>query len=278
MPERPASDAPAPAREPTAEQGAVGEPGLVEQTPEPAPRPGTSPTLRRNPVVHWAVAAALALLGFALVTQARTTEELGRRLETEREEDLARILADLSAQSDRLQLEIAELRLTLLAFENNAEDETLALRSLERRLADLRILTGAVPAEGKGVVFTIVDHGGLVTQDLLVDTIQELRDSGAEAIGVNGVRLIASSAFATRNARLLVDGQPLTAPYKISAIGPPETMAKALQIPGGAVDSLELQPGVDATIETLGQMSIPARGEPVRFVFAQPVPVASPAG
>jgi uncharacterized protein YlxW (UPF0749 family) len=240
----------------------------------PPPARGRTTTPRRDPAVRlrWAVAVACAVLGFLLVAQVRSTEGLGERLEAEREEDLARILADLTAQSDRLQAEITDLRLTLLSFENEAEREELALRSLQRRLDDLRILAGVTVAEGEGIVVTIEDPAQALTQDLLVDTVQELRDAGAEAIAVNGVRLVAQSAFVTRNERLLVDGQLLATPYRIAAVGPAETMAEALRIFGGAVATLQSVPGVTVTVETRAQLTVPARGEPVPFVFGVPVP------
>jgi uncharacterized protein YlxW (UPF0749 family) len=178
------------------------------------------------------------MVGFLLVAQVRTTEGLRDRLATEREEDLARILADLSRESDRLQSELTEGRLTLAAVQNSAQSDELALATLQRRLDDLRILAGVVPAEGQGVQLVVTDPDRLLLQDQLVDTVQELRDAGAEAIAVNGVRLIASSAFVTGQGRLLADGHPLDVPYRITAIGPAETMAKALTIP--AVPSTRL--------------------------------------
>lgn len=225
----------------------------------------------RTQARHVAVALACALLGFLLVAQVRATESVTDRLQGEREEDLAQILANLTAEADRLTLEITDLRLTLLAVESEAQGEQVALRSLQRRLDDLRILAGVVPAEGEGIVFTIEDPTGQVRQDLLVDTIQELRDAGAEAMAINGVRLVVSSAFSVRNDRLLVDGQPLTPPYRIMAVGVAETMAKALAIPGGAIDTLEARPEVSSTLEQLAQLVVPARAEPVPFVFGSPV-------
>jgi uncharacterized protein YlxW (UPF0749 family) len=223
-----------------------------------------------------AVAAACALLGFVLVAQVRATEGFGERLEIEREEDLARILSDLTAESDRLQTEITDLRLLLIEYENSQESDELALRNLQRRLADMQILAGVVPAEGEGVQFTIEDPRGQVTQDLFVDVVQELRDAGAEAIAVNGVRLIASSSFTTRNNRVLADGQPLVPPYRFAAVGPPETMASALAIPGGAIDTLERTlTDVTTAVETLGQLVVPERSEPVPFVFGEPVPAGA---
>ena len=240
---------------------------------EPRPPDDQTPSPPGRGWLGVASLLACALLGFLLVAQFRATEDIDERLQVEREEDLARILADLSTQSDRLQEEITSLRLTLLAFENSAESEDLALRSLQSRLNELRILAGSVAVEGQGVRMTVEDPQRQLTQDLLVDTVQELRDAGAEAIAVNDVRLVASSSFTTRNGRLVLDGTPLTAPVIITAIGPSDTIAKALAIPGGALDTLQSRPEVTARVESLDELTIAQRPEPVPFVFGEPVPV-----
>lgn len=239
-----------------------------------AAAPGDGPAVGRARMLalRLATAAASALLGFLLVAQVQTSEALGDRLATEREEDLARILAGLSAESDRLQSEITELRLTLIEFESSAERDALALRSLQRRLEELQVLAGTVATEGEGLTLTVADPRGDVGPELLVDAVQELRDAGAEAIAVNGVRLVTSSWFANRNDRLIVDGKPLEQPYRIAVVGPGQTMAKALEIPGGVVDSLTVYPQVSADVEVLAQLELPARPEPVPFVFSQPLP------
>lgn len=243
------------------------------RAPQPVPEGHGDHRRDGGTTVVLRIAAILlsGLLGLLLVAQVQGGEGLGDRLASEREEDLAAILADLSAEADRLQTEITEVRLTLIEFESSAERDELALRSLRERLDELRILAGVVAAEGEGVTLTITDPGARVGSDLLVDAVQELRAAGAEAISVNDVRLVASSWFATRNGRLVVDGQPVQAPYRIAAVGPGQTMAKALDIPGGVIDGLVLLPEVSATVETLAQLVVPARPEPVPFVFGEPV-------
>jgi len=228
-----------------------------------------------SPWLRAATIAACALAGFLLVTQVRAGEDLGERLDIEREQDLAQILADLSSQSDRLQEEVTDLRLTLLAFENSAESDELALDSLRRRLQDLRVLAGTLAVEGEGVRMIVEDPDVQVTQELLVDSVQELRDAGAEAIAINDVRLVASSAFTSGNRRLVVDGKPLDPPYVLAAVGPAETIAKALAIPGGAVDSLESRSGVTTTVDQLAVVGVPARAEPVSFIYGEPAPAES---
>ena len=235
-------------------------------------RDAETPTPSPPRWLRWASVLACGLLGFLLVAQFRATENLDARLDIEREEDLAQILADLSTQNDRLQEEITSLRLTLLSFENSAETEELALRSLRRRLDELRILAGTVAVEGEGVEMTIEDPQLQVTQELLVDTVQELRDAGAEVITVNDVRLIVSSAFTTRNGRLVLDGAPLELPIVMRAIGPADTISEALTIPGGAIDSLQSRPQVVVSVETHEELTLPARAEAAPFVYGEPVP------
>lgn len=238
-----------------------------DEQPAPAPTPA-----RRRVITTWAVALACGLLGFFLVAQLQAGETLASRLETEREEDLATILANLSAETDRLQNEFTDLRLTLLAFEESAERDGLALRNLERRLADFSILAGVVDAEGEGVVLSIDDPAGVIGPEHLVDVIQELRDAGAEAMDVNGTRLVVSSSFTLRNRRLLVDGVPLESPYRIAAVGPGETMARALAIPGGVVDTLSRAGDrVLVDVASRAELVVPARAEASPFVFAEPV-------
>lgn len=241
-----------------------------EQAAEAEPPGAASP--RHENLLRWGVGLLCAALGFMLVAQVRAADELGERLATEREEDLTRILSDLSAESDRLQSEITELRLLLIEFEGSQESEELVLRTLQRRLDDLRILAGTATAEGEGLALTIDDPSGQVGQELLVDVVQELRDAGAEVLSINGTRLVVSSAFATRNERLLLDGNLLTAPFRVLAIGPSETMLNAIRIPGGAVDALEGRAEVRVSHELLAQLTIPGRAEVPPFVYGQPVP------
>jgi uncharacterized protein YlxW (UPF0749 family) len=242
--------------------------------PEVAPAPPRAPLRLRAAVV-----AVCAVVGFGLVTQVRAVEPLDVRLAGEREEDLARILADLGAESERLSAEITELQLTILAIGNEQEGEQVAVRSLQRRLDDLQILAGTVPATGQGIEFTINDPDGVVGADRLVDVVQELRDAGAEVLAVNGTRLVASSAFLSSGPRMLLDGQPIAPPYRFAAIGPSASLAGGLEIPGGVLDALATLGGVSTEVREVDALTVAARGESVPFTLGRPVPAeeATPA-
>ncbi len=113
-------------------------------------------------------------------------------------------------------------------------------------MQDLGILAGAMAAQGPGIELTITDTQHSVGAEVLVDAVEELRDAGAETMEVAGPD--SALRLASRTPRRLVDGRPCGGrPYPVLAIGDPATMPKALQIPGGVVDTVDARPGVGAS-------------------------------
>jgi uncharacterized protein YlxW (UPF0749 family) len=80
------------------------------------------------------------------------------------------------------------------------------------------------------------DPQGTIGPDVLLDTVQELRDAGAEAIEISSVRIVASTSFTGSPQAIMVNRQAVRAPYEVKAIGPSSTLAQAMRIPGGVVD------------------------------------------
>ncbi len=76
--------------------------------------------------------------------------------------------------------------------------------------------------------------------DMLLDALQELRAAGAEAVEVNGVRVVANTYFSGDGGAVKVDGKKISAPYVFKVIGKPQDLEPALNIPpGGVVQTLE---------------------------------------
>ncbi len=175
------------------------------------------------------------ILGFALVIQVRSRQDVDTFVGA-RQEDLAEILDDLNAREERLRLDIDELERTRDRLTNSAGRDEAALVEARRRAEVLGILAGTLPATGPGLRLTIEDPAGTVTAEVLLDAIQELRDAGAEVMMLNGVRLVAASFVVRDGDGVAVDGIAISAPYRFVAIGEAQTMAAAMEIPGGVVD------------------------------------------
>ncbi|MGB8651826.1 MAG: DUF881 domain-containing protein [Mycobacteriales bacterium] len=206
------------------------------------------PRARRVDVL---VAALLALLGFGLAVQVRSTQSEGP-LQSARPEDLVQILDELSNRSDRLRREVASLTQTEDQLTSGSGASEAALADAQRRTQLLGVLAGTAPAVGPGVLVRITDPRAQVSASVLLDALEELRNAGAEAVqlegtGVDGritaVRVIASTSLADESDGISVDGTRLLAPYRFVVVGDPGTLAGAMAIPGGVEDAVRQQGG-----------------------------------
>jgi uncharacterized protein YlxW (UPF0749 family) len=192
-------------------------------------------------------------------------------LATARQEDLVRILDDLDSRAGRLRAQVNDLQQSRDRLAGSEGDQA-ALDESRQRAQQLGILAGTVAAQGPGIVLTIDDPNGEVRSDVLVDTIQELRDAGAEVIDLSGVRLGVDSYVVDTDQGISVDGRPLVAPYRFTALGDSETMAQALQIPGGIVDSVAQRPGARASIRSAAHLEVRSLRPLPSRKYAHPAP------
>lgn len=243
-----------PAAEPAAERAGAG---------ATAGTPGTS--RRRASLL---IGVLCLLLGFALAVQVRTTSA-DSGLGAARQEDLVRILDELSEREDRLREDITaqeEIRQRL----TTGDDQALtALEEAILRQEQLAILAGTIAAEGPGIELTISDPTGDVGPEVLLDAVQELRAAGAEAIQIGDVRIGVSSAVTGAPGSLVIDEAALSAPYRIVAIGDPPTLETALNIPGGVVNTVS-RAGGEASIEQYDEVTVSALRVIEEPEYAQP--------
>ncbi len=135
------------------------------------------------------VAVLLCCLGLGLALQVRSTNETSP-LRGARQEDLVRILDEVSDRSERLEAEKHRLEDQRKELENSSDQAEEARRQTEQKRRQLGILAGTVAAQGPGLHIRVTDPTGSVQADDLLNTIQELRAAGAEAIEVNNVRVV----------------------------------------------------------------------------------------
>nr|WP_317442176.1 DUF881 domain-containing protein [Streptomyces collinus] len=185
------------------------------------------------------VALLLFGLGFGLAVQVASNSDSDGALRGARQEDLVRILDELDSRTQRLQDEKQGLDKQRQELQSSSDQAAEARRQTAEKERQLGILTGSVAAQGPGITMTIEDTKGTVKADMLLDAIQELRAAGAEAIQVNGVRVVAGTYFSDSGKSVSVDGNKINAPYRFKVIGKSQDLEPALNIPGGVVQTLE---------------------------------------
>jgi uncharacterized protein YlxW (UPF0749 family) len=215
------------------------------------------------------------LLGVAIVTQARQTES-GDSLETARPADLLVLLDSLQQREAALNTEVADLQRTLDSLQASGSSDQAAIENAQSRLAALSILIGTVAATGPGVTITVDDVAPGVSPETMLDVVNELRAAGAEAMqmgasqGQEAVRVGVDTWVAGVPGALVVDGTTLNPPYYVLAIGDPPTLAAAMNIPGGATDSVE-RVGGTMTVQQADVVNVTALRQPKPRQYAQPV-------
>nr|WP_305095245.1 DUF881 domain-containing protein [Prescottella sp. R16] len=239
------------------------------------PEPRTPRTPRTGSRFGFGLLAVLlmAALGVGIATQVSSTGS-GDNLDSARPADLLTVLGNLNQREAALRQEITGLEQTLSKLEAGGGSGA-ALDEAKARLSALSIQVGTVAATGPGVVLTVRDPGRAVGSDVLLDLMQELRAAGAEAIEIGGtggdaaVRIGVDSWVTGTSGDITVDGRAVAAPYRIVAIGDPPTLAAALNIPGGVVDTVA-RSGGQLQIEQSAQVTVSALRDVAPRQYSRP--------
>lgn len=208
-----------------------------------------------------AVAVLLCLLGYAAVVQVQTNTEDSTYAGL-REQELIDILSGLAGTTQKAQEQIEELEATREELEDQTLQQQTALQRAEEQVDTLKVIAGTVPVSGPGITIEIDPGADPLRLTALLDLIEELRTSGAEAMEIEGadgeaVRLVASSSLEVSQPApgLNVGGELISPPYRLQVIGPPDTLAGAIDFYQGPQDQLEEQ-GAEVEVESEEKIDI----------------------
>ena len=140
---------------------------------------------------------------------------------------------DLSKRNEELVTEIGKYE----SIRGDSNKETAALTSeLER----VRMVTGLVDVTGKGIVVTLNNgvSDSVIDQDIL-DVLNELRASDAQAISVNDERVVAMTEVRLAGKYIMINSRQMNAPFIIKAIADPDKLEHSLRIIDGVIEKLE---------------------------------------
>jgi uncharacterized protein YlxW (UPF0749 family) len=224
--------------------------------------------LSLKPTRSQGLAALLCgLLGFALVVQVQQSAQ--DPLSSARQDDLVRLLDEVTQRSERLADEVDDLTRTRDELASGTGQAQAALDLAEERAASEGILSGRLPAVGPGIEIVVRDGQGVLDAPKLFNVLEELRNAGAEVVELNGVRLVTSTWFLDGDDGIVVDGVTLEAPYRWTVIGDPATLNPALEIPGGALATLRTA-GAEARTVEHDEVEVTAVREPAEPQYATP--------
>jgi uncharacterized protein YlxW (UPF0749 family) len=167
-----------------------------------------------------------ALLGFLIVTAGLNPHPVDVSARAPERVRLASLIRVEQARSERLRATATDLRRQVQAFERNRDHGGGSPAELSQARAQM----GLLAAEGPGLVVTLDDSSQRVSpsgnlNDLVIHSqdVQAVANglwaAGAEALAVNGQRVVPTSAVLCVGNTLLINGTVHSPPYRFAAIG-----------------------------------------------------------
>ncbi len=149
-------------------------------------------------------------------------------------------------------LENSEQKLENIRLDASKNDETSIQKEEDIKLANTFL--GLTDVTGNGIVITLRDNNKVKKSNIspldnielylvhagdLVEVVNALRNAGAEAISINGQRVTNFTAIYCAGNVVVVNGEKISSPVEIKAIGSPELLYGSLTIPGGYLELME---------------------------------------
>ena len=130
--------------------------------------------------------------------------------------------------------ELGRLTKELEVQRGKATENDTTLEEKEEQLKTGAAALGTTEATGKGIIITLKDNSNIKVETLgvaedpnkyiihdedILNVVNELKNAGAEAISVNGQRIVSSSSIVCIGNVIKVNGEKVGAPFVIKAIG-----------------------------------------------------------
>lgn len=218
------------------------------------------------------IALVCMLLGIMISIQFRANLKSPGSLSVDRWSELTVQLDHLRQQNASLSQEVINLREKLMRGFSSS--------TIKEEANKYGLAAGVTHVKGTGIIVTLRDNADLPLSagnpdDLIVHDwqllflVNELRAAGAEAISINGERMVSASEIRCAGTNVLINMNRVFSPFEIRAIGDPESLESALRIRGGEYDALTLS-GIDVKIDKRSIVEIPAFKGDMKYKYAQP--------
>jgi uncharacterized protein YlxW (UPF0749 family) len=185
---------------------------------------------------------------------------------------------DAYTYKTRLQNEISALRNQyneymekLTKYQQDNADGQAVKKEINKELEENNVILGKVAVEGEGVVITLSDADSslftntfedqfkLVHNTDMIQVLNDLKNGGAEAISINGLRIVGSTEVYCSGPFLEVNGTKIAAPFTVKAIGNSQVMYDYMMSDENYLKSLMLRK-LNVSISKNSKVEIPAVG------------------
>ena len=132
------------------------------------------------------ILVSISFIQFKTVEQVNETD-----IENMRDEELREQISSWKSKWEEANEKLEDTNTKISEYQTKIESNEEASELLDEELKKSQLLLGTTDVTGEGVVVTLTDtEESSVTADDLITLVNELRFAGAEAISINGVRVM----------------------------------------------------------------------------------------
>ena len=190
-------------------------------------------------------------------------------------------LKKVRADKEAIMQELVELEDRMAKIEEEKADEDFFVKGVVSDLEKYKMAAGVVDTVGPGVTITVddpipteefVDEYSVIMlrYELLLSLVNKLKDAGAEAISINGQRIIATTEISLAGDNVNINAVPTAPPYIIKAIGNPETIESTITIRFGIIEQMKSY-GLRIVIKQKDEIVVPRYSGIIKFRYAKQV-------
>lgn len=219
------------------------------------------------------------ILTYGIATQIRTVNNNGTTVNlTPEQSELKSKILKISEKYNNLNEEIEILEKKLEEERQSSTKNNSTLTSLEESIKEKNTLLGLTEVTGTGIKIVLNDSNIstnnylgnisdlLVHDGDLIHVVNELFNADAEAISINGQRVVSTTAIECDGNVIKVNGFKIGATFEILAIGYPEYLAGISRV-GGYLERLESR-GILVTITKQNTVTVPKYTGTFKFTYA----------
>jgi uncharacterized protein YlxW (UPF0749 family) len=214
------------------------------------------------------------ILGILMMVQFRTQDSINRSSSTNRLEDIAATLIQVSKATQQLASEADSLKNTLSQYQDGENIRSI----ISAEIVESKVSAGLVPMVGPGVVITLGDS--MMPRDwdadyyyihdwYIRDLVNLLWIGGADVISINDQRVITTTEVFCGGTTIFINKKLIPPPYIIRAIGDSNTLTNSLKM-GTIVPILEDMKktfAITFTIEQEDMITVPGYTEDIVFKY-----------
>ena len=140
------------------------------------------------------------ILTMVIFIQIKTINQTNiSELEIMRESELKAEITSLKTKTNEIDVKIAETNTKIKEYEDVINKGIEASELLENELYESEDLLGKTTVTGEGVIITLTSGEKMVTTGDLLELVNQLKNAGAEAISINGKRIVYESYIVSIN-------------------------------------------------------------------------------